>query len=82
MKMSAIEQEIKQEFVSIQQAAKMLNISPSAIYDYKAGTEGLTRVPQGRRIFLVLAEVLEHRQKLITEAQERRKRLTLVGSQD
>jgi len=70
------------ELISVSRAAEILKLSPSALYNGKAGTEVLTKVPQGRRVFFILSEVLDHRRKLVVGAQELRKTLTLVPERE
>ncbi len=64
--------------ISLAKAAGMLGLDPSTIRKRKAGTEILTIVPQGRKLFLVRSEVVAYRRKLIEDARHRTDILRLV----
>ena len=64
--------------IPLAKAAGMLGLDPSTIRKRKAGTEILTIVPQGRKLFLVRSEVVAHRRKLIEDARHRTDILRLV----
>ncbi len=54
--------------IPLREAAGMLGLDPSTIRKRAAGTEQLTLVPQGRKLFLVRGEVIAHRQRMIENA--------------
>lgn len=64
--------------IPLSEGAKLLGLDPSTIRKRAAGTEALTLVPQGRKLFLVRGEVLAHRKKLIEDARRRTDILRLV----
>ena len=59
------------ELIPLTRAAKMLGLDPSTVRQRKANTAHLTIIPQGRNLFLVLGEVIDHR-KTITENARRK----------
>lgn len=67
-----------EDFISIARAAEMLGLDPSTIRKRKAGTETLTIVPQGKKLFLIRGEVIAHRRKLIEDARQRTDVLRIV----
>lgn len=64
--------------IALAKGAKLLGLNPSTIRQCKAGTEALTIVRQGRKLFLVSGEVVAHRQKLIDNARRRTDILGMV----
>jgi hypothetical protein len=64
--------------IPLRVGASLLGLSTATIRQGKAGTENLTRVPQGRKLFLVKGEVLEHRRSLIKAARQTQEALKLV----
>lgn len=64
--------------ISLAKAAGMLGLDSSTIRKRKAGTELLTIVQQGRKLFLVRSEVVAYRRKLIEDARRRTDVLRLV----
>jgi hypothetical protein len=64
--------------IPLREAAGMLGLDPSTIRKRAAGTEQLTLVPQGRKLFLVRGEVIAHRQRMIENARRHVDVLTLV----
>lgn len=66
------------DLIPLAKAADMLGLDPSTIRKRKAGTEGLTIIPQGKKFFLVRGEVIAHRQKLVEDARRRTDILRLV----
>ena len=64
--------------ITLAQGAEMLGLDPSTIRKRKAGTELLTILAQGRKLFLVRGEVIDHRRKLIEDARHRIDVLRLV----
>lgn len=70
---------MESRFVSFQEGALMLNLHHTTVRQRKAGTEMLTHVPQGRRKFLIRAEVEALIQNKINRAVEQDKeRKTLL----
>lgn len=65
-------------FISIALAAEMLGLDPSTIRKRKAGTETLTIVSQGKKLFLIRGEVIAHRRKLVEDARQRTDVLRIV----
>ena len=66
------------DFIPLARAAEMLGLDPSTIRKRKAGTETLTIVPQGKKLFLIRGEVIAHRQKLVEDARRRTDVLRIV----
>ncbi len=64
--------------VPLRKAAELLGLDPSTIRKRAAGTAHLTIVHQGRKLFLVLGEIIAHRKKLIDDARQRNDVLRLV----
>ena len=64
--------------IPLREAAGMLGLDPSTIRKRAAGTELLTLVPQGRKLFLVRGEVIAHRQRMIENARRHVDVLTLI----
>lgn len=54
--------------ITLKTAAAMLGLSPSSIRLRKAGTENLTIIPQGHKLFVLKSEVLAHRRRIIEQA--------------
>lgn len=57
--------------ISLRVAASMLGLDPSTIRKRLAGTNCLTLIAQGKKLFLILGEVLEYRHRLIEDARQR-----------
>lgn len=64
--------------IPLRVAADLLGLDSSTIRKRSAGTEGLTIVRQGRKLFLVRGEIIAHRRKLIDDARQRNDVLRLV----
>jgi hypothetical protein len=62
--------EIKQGFMSLQEAGTLLGISPDAIRLHKAGTETLTHIRMGSKIVLIRAEVMAFIESKIANARQ------------
>jgi hypothetical protein len=67
-----------ESLIPLREAAGMLGLDPSTIRKRAAGTDHLTLVPQGRKLFLVRGEVIAHRQRMIENARRHVDVLTLV----
>lgn len=61
--------------IPLKVGASLLGLSTASLRQGKAGTENLTKIPQGRKLYLVKGEVLEHRRKLIEAARRTRESL-------
>ena len=59
-----------EDFISVRDAAAILNLSPKTVHNRNGGTGHLTRVKQGRTVSLLRSEVLEYKRQLISEAKE------------
>lgn len=68
--MKPAKQEVQQGFISFQEAAKLLAITPDSIRLRQAGTHELTHVRLGGRIVLIRAELDEFIAARIAEARE------------
>lgn len=78
-----IRRQPREQLIPLLEAAARLCLDESTIRQGKAGTEGLTKIYQGRRCFLVEAEIEAHVQKLIAAARVRQARaLQLVYNTD
>lgn len=64
--------------IPLRAGAQMLGLDSSTIRKRTAGTASLTIVRQGRKLFLVLGEIIAHREKLIHDARLRNDVLRLV----
>ena len=51
--------------ITVKDAAEMLGLPASTVYNRRAGTGKLTRVRQGKTIRLIQQEVEAHKEKLI-----------------
>ena len=60
-----------EDFIPLAEAARMLGLDASTIRKRKAGTEALTIIPQGKKLFLIRGEIIAHRQKLVEDARRR-----------
>jgi len=65
--------------IPLREAAGMLGLDPSTIRKRAAGTANLTIVLQGRKFFLVRAEIIAHRRKLIDDARQQNNVLRLLS---
>lgn len=54
--------------IPLKAGASLLGVSPDTIRLGKGGTAGLTKVPQGKKLYLIKGEVLAHRSRLIEAA--------------
>jgi len=70
-----------EELISLRKAASMLGLDPSTIRKRAAGTDQLTIIAQGRKLFLVRGEVIAYRRKLIEDARQRMNVLRLLYSE-
>jgi hypothetical protein len=61
--------------IPLKAGASLIGLSPDTIRLGKAGTEGLTKIRQGNKLFLIKAEVLAHRRNLIDAARRTREML-------
>ena len=52
-------------FISVKQAAEILGLAESTVYNRKAGTAKLTRVKQGKTVRMIRQEIEAHADKLI-----------------
>lgn len=59
------------DFIPLAEAARMLGLDPSTLRKRKAGTETLTIIPQGKKLFMIRGEIIAHRQKLVEDARRR-----------
>jgi hypothetical protein len=66
------------DLVPLNVGAGKLGLDPSTIRKRKAGTEGLTLIRQGRNLYMVLGEVIAHRQKKIDDARRKNSPIRLV----
>lgn len=57
-----------QTLITVEEAAKILAVSPKSIYNCGAGTDTLKRVRLGRSVRLILQEVESLKLKLIQSA--------------
>lgn len=69
-KLKLIETDLE-ALIPLTQAAKMLGLDPSTVRQRKANTAELTIIPQGRNLYLVLGEVIDHRRNLINNARRK-----------
>lgn len=60
-----------EDFIPLAEAARMLGLDPSTLRKRKAGTETLTIIPQGKKLFMIRGEIIAHRQKLVEDARRR-----------
>lgn len=65
--------------IPLRVAAEMLGLDPSTIRKRAAGTDELTLIPQGRKLFLVRREVVAYRSRLIDDARRRTDALQLIS---
>jgi hypothetical protein len=77
----AIEMDLE-SLVPLRKAAELLGLDTSTIRKRSAGTAHLTIVHQGRKLFLVLGEIIAHRRKLIDDARQHNDVLRLVRRDD
>jgi hypothetical protein len=68
--------------IPLKAGASLLGLSPATIRLGKAGTENLTKIPQGRKLFLIKSEVLKHQQNLIEAGRKSKEALKLVYSSE
>lgn len=66
------------DLIPLAHAAEMLGLDPSTIRKRKAGTESLTIVPQGKKLFVIRGEIIAHRKKLVEDARRRTDILRIV----
>lgn len=66
------------DFIPLREGARMLGLDVSTIRKRKAGTDQLTIIAQGRKLFLLRGEVIAHRRKMIEDARQRNDVLRLV----
>jgi hypothetical protein len=78
VKLKALESDMD-DLIPLAEAARMLGLDPSTVRKRKAGTEKLTIIPQGKKLFLVRGEIIAHRRILIEDARRRTDILRLVG---
>ena len=67
--------DIESRLISFNDAASYLQLNPTTLRQRKAGTEELTHVRLGRRVFLIRSEVLALVDRKIAEAQAENRRL-------
>ena len=65
----------KLTFITVEEAARLLGLSASTIYNRRGGTEKLTRVKLGKAVRLLLEEVEEHAAKRIAAGRRESGRL-------
>lgn len=68
-----------EDFIPLAEAARMLGLDPSTLRKRKAGTETLTIIPQGKKLFMIRGEIIAHRQKLVEDARQRTDIFRIVG---
>lgn len=69
------------DLISIAEGARMLGLDPSTLRKRKAGTETLTIIPQGKKLFVIRGEIIAHRRKLVEDAQRRTDIFRIVGAE-
>lgn len=69
------------DLISIAEGARMLGLDPSTLRKRKAGTETLTIVPQGKKLFVIRGEIIAHRRKLVEDARRRTDIFRIVGAE-
>jgi hypothetical protein len=74
----AVESDLE-ALIPLREAAGMLGLDPSTIRKRAAGTANLTIILQGRKCFLVRAEIIAHRRKLIDDARQQNNVLRLLS---
>jgi hypothetical protein len=57
--------------IPLTKAAQMLGLDPSTLRQRKANTAHLTIIAQGRNLYLVLSEIVDHRSALIENARRK-----------
>lgn len=66
------------DLIPLSVGAERLGLDPSTIRKRKSGTESLTLVRQGRNLYMVLGEVIEHRRRMIEDARQKNDVMRLV----
>lgn len=67
--------QIESPFISVREAAEILNLNPKTVHNGGNGTGHFMRIKQGRLVRLMRSEVLEHRDRLISDAKELRRKI-------
>lgn len=60
-----------EDFIPLAEAARMLGLDPSTLRKRKAGTDTLTIISQGKKLFMIRGEIIAHRKKLVDDARRR-----------
>jgi len=66
------------DLIPLHVGAAKLGLDASTIRKRKAGTEKLTLIRQGRNLYMVLGEVIAHRQKMTEDARRKNSPIRLV----
>lgn len=61
---------MKSKFVSVEEAAAILNLKPKTVYNRKGGTAHLVRVRLGRRVQLLREEVEQFARDAIEQGEK------------
>lgn len=77
-KLKAVENDLD-DLIPLARGAAMLGLDPSTLRKRKAGTETLTLIPQGKKLFVIRGEIIAHRQKLVEDSRRRTDIFRIVG---
>lgn len=69
--MSLIRAKQRERLISLREAARRLSLSKESVRQKRCGTESLTHVWQGKKIYLIESEVEAHLERLIDDNSER-----------